>query len=212
MGWAGVFFPLNLRAQLSTIVFIDGQNLYHTAKECWSGLADQSGSNPYYYPSYDVELLSEFLVKRVPNRVHKQIRLYTGVTRQDLGDKELFWNTFWSNKIAYLKSRGIYVYKGKINSGKQEKGTDVNLAIDLIELTYDQQYDAAIIISKDWDFGGAVKMAKKIASNQNRFIHLESAFPCSEYSKAKERGVPGTNWVKISKSEYDSCFDTRDYR
>jgi len=129
-----------------------------------------------------------------------------------LGPKELFWHTFWSNKIAYLKSRGIYVYKGKINSGKQEKGTDVNLAIDLVELTYDREYDAAIIISKDWDFGGAVKMAKKIARNQTRFVHLESAFPCSEHSRAKERGVPGTDWVKISKNEYDSCFDIRDYR
>lgn len=216
MGWAGVFLKSwyslsTAHPQLSTIVFIDGQNLFHTAKECWSKLSSNT-PNPYLYPSYDVEKLARFLVSLSPDRQLKQIRLYTGVPKPDIGPKEKFWHAFWSNKIAYLKSHGVYVYKGKINSGKQEKGVDVNLAIDLIELTYDQKYDVAIIASQDWDFGGAASMAKKIAKNQGRYIHLESAFPYSSTHSSFDRGIPGTKWIKISKDDYDSCFDPNDYR
>ena len=144
---------------LETIVFFDGQNLYHLAKQCWVHLSTDS-NNPYSYPSYDVERLADFLVNGVSERVLKQIRFYTGVPDPTLGNKEKFWHGFWSNKLTYLKSRGVYVYRGRINLGKQEKGVDVNLAIDLIELTYDKQFEVAIIISQDQDFGGAVKIGR----------------------------------------------------
>jgi len=180
-------------------------------KNCWLHLIDSS-NNRYSYPSYDVEQISEFLVDRTPGRELKQIRFYTGIPQPNLGTKERFWHGFWSNKIAYMKTRGVYVYKGKINSGGQEKGVDVNLAIDLIELTYDCQYDVAIILSQDWDFGGAIRMAKKIAKNQGRSLHFESAFPYNPEVSVYDRGVPGTDWIKLSKENYDSCFDPKDYR
>jgi len=207
----GVFLSNRVKAQ-ETIVFLDGQNIYHLLKEAWSFLHTESTANPYSYPSFDVEKLSKLLVNRIPGRNLKEIRFYTGVPEPWRGDKERFWHKFWSNKIASLRSKGIFVYRGKVNQGGQEKGVDVNISIDLVELTYDKKYDVAIIVSQDWDFGGAIKMAKKIANNQKRTIEVESAFPYNSTTSRSDRGIPGTTWVKILKADYDTCIDPHDYR
>jgi hypothetical protein len=108
---------------------------------------------------------------------------------------EFFWHSFWTSKLRYLKSRGVKIYKGRINYG-QEKGVDVSLAIDLVRLTYEKQYEVAIIVSQDWDFGPAIRLAKDISKNQGRHLVFESCFPFGTGSKSK-RGIPGTIWVPI---------------
>lgn len=190
---------------MKTIVFFDGQNVYHLAKDLWSPRPYVSGS-PYGYPSYDVEKLADCLVKLDAKRVLSEIRFYTGVPDPNI---DHFWSGFWNNKLRYIRSRGHHVFRGRVNPGGQEKGVDVSLAIDLIWLTYQQKYDAAIIVSQDADFGPAVALAKQIAKDQQRSLQFFSAFPCAN---ATERGVPGTNWVYIDKEMYDSCFDSIDYR
>jgi uncharacterized LabA/DUF88 family protein len=202
---AGVFLGGDLR----TIVFFDGQNLYHGAKDAWRQ-QPAVDSSTYSYPSYDVEKFAQFLVDRVAGRVLTQIRFYTGVPNPTLGDTEKFWHSFWTSKLRYLKNRGIEVYKGRINHG-QEKGVDVSLAIDLIQLTHEKQYEVAIIVSQDWDFGPAVRLAKIVAKDQGRQLVFESCFPLGPGSKSS-RGVPGTDWIPINQATYDNCYDPRDYR
>lgn len=191
--------------ELSTIVFFDGQNLYHGTREAW---ATKPHGSPYGYPSYDVEKLANAFLSKGPRRTLSQIRFYTGVPTPN---QNRFWHGFWSNKLRYLGSQGIYCYRGRINPGGQEKGVDVSIAIDLIRFTYEQAYDVAIIVSSDGDFGPAVKLAKQIAGDQGRLLVFESAFPY-QAGRYERRGVPGTNWIHIDKNLYDSCFDQIDYR
>lgn len=120
-------------------MLFDGQNLYHGVRNAWAPKPHTSGS-PYGYPSYDVEKLALALVARVPERTLTQIRFYTN-PRQ--GAEAAFWHRFWNNKLRYLAARGVYVYRGRVNPGGQEKGVDVSLAIDLIHLTHEQRYDVA---------------------------------------------------------------------
>lgn len=80
-----------------------------------------------------------------------------------------------------------------------------------MRLTYEQAYEFAIIVSQDWDFGPAVKLAKEIARGQGRMLTFESAFPYGE-ARRSSRGVPGTQWVHIEKDLYDACHDPADYR
>jgi uncharacterized LabA/DUF88 family protein len=193
---------------LSTIVFIDGQNLYHLAKNLWGrpGL-----SSPYTWPSYDVEKVAQGLVSRVQSRVLTETRFYTGVPRPDGTPTDRFWHAFWTNKLRHLRSLGVIVYAGRVNASGQEKGVDVSLAIDLVRLTYEQRYDVAIIVSQDWDFGPAVKLAREISQTQGRSVEFESCFPY-EPSNSSNRGIPGTTWVHIDKAFYDSWYDPREYR
>ena len=88
---------------------------------------------------------------------------------------------------------------------------DVSLALDLVRATYERQYEAAIIVSQDWDFGPAVRLAKEIALAQRRRLVFESCFPLGAGSHSR-RGVPGTTWIPIGQATYDSCHVLRDYR
>ncbi|MQY80699.1 MAG: NYN domain-containing protein [Dehalococcoidia bacterium] len=192
---------------LNTIVFFDGQHLYRSAKDAWRPLPAVGPSN-YSWPSYDVEKLADTLVSRDSQRILKQIRFYTGVPDNNSNPP---WHGFWTNKLRYLKSRGVETYRGYINPAGHEKGVDVRIAIDLVQLTYEQEYDVAMIISQDWDFGPAVRLCKEIARDQGRQLIFESCFPVGP-GRTSTRGIPGTNWVQIDQATYDACFDPRDYR
>src|SRR5439155_21393617 len=96
---------------MRTIVFFDGQNLYHLAKDCWAPVPHISGS-PYGYPSYDVAKLAKTLVEREKGRALSQIRFYTGVPHPS---DDARWHGFWNNKLRFLSSQGIHVYRGRIN-------------------------------------------------------------------------------------------------
>ena len=192
---------------MDTIVFVDGQNLHHLAKEAW--LANPTDTkSPYAWPSYDVEKLAHALAAGTPGRSLSQIRFYTGVPNES---RNAFWYHFWSNKLRHLRRKGVYTYRGRISSGSQEKGVDVSLAIDLVQATHEQRYDTAIIVSQDSDFGPAVSLSKQIAAAQGRQLTFESAFPVGPGSKYR-RGIPGTTWVHIDQATYDACFDHRNYR
>ena len=195
---------------MRTLVLMDGQNLYHLARQSWGG----SSGSPYNWPSYDVEKLAQALVDRIHGRILSEIRFYTGVPHPDAGHEARHWYGFWSNKLNFLRSRGVYVYQGRINPAGREKGVDTSLALDMIQATYEQRYEVAIIVSQDHDFGPAVQMARDIGRNQNRFLVYESAFPFAPERSGRQsrRGIPGTTWVRIDKDTYDSCLDLTDYR
>ncbi len=192
---------------MRTIVFIDGQNLYHLAKRAWGSV----GRSVYSWPSYDVKKLSNALVNEKDGRTLVEIRFYTGVPDPRVGPNQEFWHGFWSNKIRHLRRQGIHVYRGRVNVGGQEKGVDVSLAIDLIRATYEYQYEAAIIVSQGSDFGPAIRLAKQIAKGQSRMLAFESRYPVGPGRRSR-RGVPGTTWRPIDKDTYDACQDPRDYR
>ena len=194
---------------MRTIVFIDGQNLYHRAKAAWFDTVSVA-PNPYSWPSYHVGKLAAALVSLKPGRVLSETRFYTGVPNPAVGPDEARWHGFWANKFRYLRNGGIYTYRGRVNSGGQEKGVDVSLALDLVRATYEQRYEVAIIVSQDSDFGPAVKLAREIARSQNRALLFESAFPFNPGMNS--RGVPGTTIIRIDQALYDACFDSGDYR
>ena len=191
---------------MRTLVLFDGQHLFHSAKNAWGP------DSPYTWASYDVEKLAQQLVSGKADRTLGQIRFYTGVY-SDIQNYQMHW--FWTNKLNHLETQGVYVYRGRVRAGvgeaKQEKGVDVSLAIDLVQATHEQQYEAAIIVSQDSDFGPAVRLAKLIAKGQGRQLTFESAFPVGPGTKYK-RAVPGTDRLVIDKATYDACRDWNEYR
>ena len=49
----------------------------------------------------------------------------------------------------------MYVHRSRVNPGGQEKGVDGSLALDLVRSTHDRQFEVAVIVSQDWDFGAS---------------------------------------------------------
>jgi uncharacterized LabA/DUF88 family protein len=91
----------------------------------------------------------------------------------------------------------------------EEKGIDVRLALDVIRLAREAQYDVALIFSQDQDLSEVVQEVLELAKVQGRGIALASAFPLGA---SNQRGISKTDWVRFDKATYDACIDPRDYR
>ncbi len=93
----------------------------------------------------------------------------------------------------------------------EEKGIDVRIAIDVIRLAHSREYDVAVIFSQDQDLSEVADEVRVIAKEQNRWIKVASAFPVSPVV-TRARGINKTDWIRIDRTTYDTCIDSRDYR
>jgi uncharacterized LabA/DUF88 family protein len=201
--------PINKRY----FVFIDGQNLFHHAKEAFG----------YQFPNFDPYKLSERVCSN-KNWMVSRIHFYTGVP--SIMDKP-FWNHLWAAKMAVMGTRGIHTFSRPLRYRNQtvtladgtltvvpvgqEKGIDVRIALDVVRFAFDGLYDVALIFSQDQDLSEAVEDVKKISMLRDRWIQVASAFPVSP-TIIKPRGINGTEWIRIDRGLYDACMDPNDYR
>jgi uncharacterized LabA/DUF88 family protein len=196
-----------------TIAFVDGQNLFHNARNAFG----------YSFPNYDVQKLAR-AVCAARGWTLERVQFYTGVPSS--GDNG-FWHSFWSNKLAMMGRRGVAVYsRPLVYRNKtievpgfgpyrflagEEKGIDVRLALDALDAAHQGQLDVALIFSQDQDLSELASLIRQVARSQDRWIKIASAFPdCTGASN--RRGINGTDWCPIDRATYDACIDLRDYR
>jgi uncharacterized LabA/DUF88 family protein len=196
-----------------TVAFIDGQNLFHAARQAFG----------YTYPNYDVAALAQTLCG-AQGWWLKQVRFYTGIPdRKD----DAFWNHFWTAKAGVMGRQGVYVYSRSLRyrtknirlpDGSthsvltgEEKGIDVRIALDIVLMAYRGEYDIALILSQDQDLSEVAREIRAISRAEHRWIKAASAFPCGEGTKDR-RGIDRTDWIRIDRAMYDHCLDRRDYR
>ena len=198
---------------MRAVVFVDGQNLFHAAREAYG----------YTYPNYDGSVWAEELCAGQGWEL-RHVRFYTGIP--DAGDNAR-WHLFWTRKLAAMGRRGVVVYSRPLryrnrtvtlSDGKQhsiltgeEKGIDVRIALDVIRLAHRREYDVALVMSQDQDLSEVAEEIRRIAREQRRWIKIASAFPHSPTSR-NPRGINKTDWIRIDRSVYDRCLDQRDYR
>jgi uncharacterized LabA/DUF88 family protein len=196
-----------------TVAFIDGQNLFHAAREAFG----------YTYPNYDVPALASAVCARQGWQLD-QVRFYTGIP--DPTD-ETFWNHFWLHKLAMLGRQGAVVYsrplryrnrRVRLPDGTEhtylageEKGIDVRIALDIVRMAHRHDYDVALVFSQDQDLSEVAEEVRTIAREQDRWLKIACAYPVSPTSRNR-RGINKTDWIAIDRVTYDSCFDPRDYR
>ena len=195
------------------VVFIDGQNLFHSAKEAFG----------YAFPNYDVTKLASKICLEKGWQL-EQVRFYTGVP--DATDNP-FWSHFWTAKLAQMGREQVHVFNRPLRYRNQtvelpdgtaqtvlvgqEKGIDVRLALDVISLGWQNDFDVALIFSQDQDLSEVADEIRQISKMNGRWLRIASAYPFSPASRNK-RGINGTDWIKLDRATYDSCVDTRDYR
>jgi uncharacterized LabA/DUF88 family protein len=201
--------PVTKRA----VVFFDGQNLFHGAREAFG----------YTYPNYCPLSLASHVCNGHGWSL-QSIRFYTGIPDPD---HDVFWHQFWTSKLGTLGHRGIIVYSRplryrnqemKLPDGTvwsalvaQEKGIDVRIALDVIRMARQDEFDVGVVFSQDQDFSELSDEIRSLTREQQRWIKLASAFPTSPTSRNR-RGINGTDWIKIDRATYDSCIDHKDYR
>ena len=178
------------------VAFIDAQNLFHAAKEAFG----------YRHPNFDPLKLAGRVCEG-----HKwalaETRLYTGVPAAADNPP---WNHFWTAKLAQMGREGVVTYSRalryrnqtvRLPDGReqtilvgQEKGIDIRVALDVVRLAHQRVYDVALVFRE-----------------QERWIKIASAFPSSPTSR-NLRGINGTDWIRVDRTTYESCIDSRDYR
>lgn len=203
---------MKLPDPIRAIAFFDGQNLFHCAKKAFG----------YTFPNFDPKALAEVVCASKGWKC-EGVRFYTGVP--DPGDNA-FWNHFWVAKGAQMGRDGVYVYTRslryrnktvKLPDGSDysfldgdEKGIDVRIALDIIRLAHEDQYDVALVFCRDQDLSEVAEDLRVISQTAKRWIKMASAYP---YSPAhKVRGIDKTDWVQLDRVTYDKCLDARDYR
>jgi uncharacterized LabA/DUF88 family protein len=195
------------------VVFVDGQNLFHAAREAFG----------YIYPNYDVLVLARN-ISEARGWTLAQARFYTGIP--DPSDNA-FWNAFWSAKLAVMGRQGVRVFSRTLRYRNktvrlpdgtthtfltgEEKGIDVRIALDVIRLAHRREYDVAVVLSQDQDLLEVAEEIRAIAREQDRWIKVACAFPSSPTSRNR-RGIEKTDWIKIDRATYAACLDRRDYR
>lgn len=80
-----------------------------------------------------------------------------------------------------------------------DKGTDVNIAVEMLKHAYNKTYDLAVLISRDADFVGVVKIIKNMGCNIE-LVLFESA-----KGNAQELSAHVDNVTLITASEYSKC-------
>jgi uncharacterized LabA/DUF88 family protein len=201
--------PPNKRA----IAFFDGQNLYRHAKAAFG----------HSHPNYDPLKLFQAICAQKGWKC-QAVRFYTGVP----GSKgNPMWHGYWTNRLLQMRRSGISVTtrelryhevqvpqldgSTKSETVAHEKGVDVRLALDIVRLARQKQFDVGVVFSQDQDLAEVVSEVKEIAREQGRWIKIASAFPSGAHATAG-RGIEGADWIRMEQEFYDSNLDPRDYR
>jgi uncharacterized LabA/DUF88 family protein len=186
------------------VAFVDGQNLFHCAKEAFG----------YNAPNFDVKKLATEVCASLGWKL-TQVRFYTGVPPKD---RSPVWHDYWAKKTTRMSRVGVHVFTkplrytaelledGTYKYIPREKGIDVRIAIDVLSMAIEKQFDAALIFSQDQDLSEVAVEMRKIARKQDRWIKVASAYPVSSQTE-NTRGINGTDWIKLNKETYDKCLD-----
>lgn len=196
-----------------THAYIDGQNLFHAAKEAFG----------YSYPNYDIKALATKICD-AKGWLLKDIHFYTGIPDET---DNAFWSHFWTVKLAVMGKQGIKVFSRPLRYRNQtvtlpdgtahtflvgqEKGVDIRIALDIVRAIRLNECDVAVVFSQDQDLSEVADEVRTIAREHGRWVKIASAFPFSP-TTINKRGVNGTDWICIDRTIYDACLDPHDYR
>lgn len=191
-------------------VFFDWQNAYHCAREAFFAPADPSRLGNFW-PKAMAELLVDKGPATRPRRTLSFIGVYVGAPDPRLDPKGARAQSrriaAWireAGELITVRSRGLRYLPGR---PPDEKGVDVQLAIDAMLMAARDQYDVAIIVSADTDLLPVVEGLVALKDAQGK--------PNVEVVgwKGLQRGlvVPGVPMLWIGDRDFRAVADDTDY-
>jgi len=151
---------------LRTIIYIDGFNFYYRAvkktKYKWLDFKSLflkllSSKNQIIQIKYFTALVSG---KQNPNKPVKQ-QTYIRALQSFIPEIKVYYGHFLSHEV-YLPTAEQSNKNKKVKVIKtEEKGSDVNLAVHLLNDAWLNKYDCAIIVSNDSDLAEAMNLVRK---------------------------------------------------
>jgi uncharacterized LabA/DUF88 family protein len=146
------------QSEQDVILFIDYQNTYQCARQTFFSKSDH-----YTKGQYDPIAMGQLICsKALPKfkRNLKEVRIYTG---QPDGRKDPIGYGASQKQFAHWRKKGITVLSRPLryspaypDEKPEEKGIDVKLAVDFIDLALDGAVDVGVIASTDTDLIPAI--------------------------------------------------------
>ncbi len=135
------------------MIFIDGSNFYHNLKQ------------GFQKTQIDFSKLINKLAE--PNRELVRTYYYNAPVDRNVNEEEYKKQQKFFEAIKKIDSFEVKLgrLQSKQDGSKVEKGTDVNIAVDMLTKGYKDQYDVAILISGDADLVQVVQEIKDLAKH-----------------------------------------------
>ena len=170
------------------MVFIDGSNLYHSLKK-------QFGRTDLDIGKFANKLLDKRKLTRI---YYYNARVGLKEEPERYKQQNAFFNSV--NSIPYTELRlGRLVYTNWPSVPPYEKGTDVQLAVDMIIHSFKANYDVAILVAGDNDFVSALQAVKDNGK------HIEVALFGKEGTSRQLRAV-ADRVLDINKRLLKGCW------
>lgn len=192
------------------IVFlIDGFNLYHSIKKF---IKENRKTNKYKWLDYK-KLCSLFLKSQ--SEEIGEVILYTAYA---------YWrkNNAAERHKVFIKAQqynGVKVIFGKFKEKDrmcpackdmikqhEEKETDVNIALDIIDYALKEEYDGIYIISGDSDLKPAIQRAKKYIANAGKDKYIKIIFPYKQHTNELKNILGNNNHMSIKGKHLESSL------
>lgn len=152
---------------MRTFIYVDGFNLYYRALKgtrCkWLDL--RALFVRVLQPQHDILAIKYFtaLVSETPHDPHKPIRqkTYLRALEHHTPEIELYYGHFLSHRVKAplaepnVNQRFVDIIK------TEEKGSDVNIAVHLLNDAWLDRYDCAVVVSNDSDLAEAMRLVKR---------------------------------------------------
>jgi len=185
-----------INSKEKVIVFIDGSNHYHIIKKMFN--------NPNCLSEFNFEAFIKLLIN---GRNLVRVYYYTAPLDKNYFDsknKKEGIETYAKQQQFFEKLRKIPCFNLILCRMQKEnlngrvhytvKEDDINLAVDMVKLAYNNAYDTAILVSSDGDFVPAIKAVKEIGKKvenigfENKFSwHLKHE--CDKYLQLNKKEV-----------------------
>jgi uncharacterized LabA/DUF88 family protein len=196
------------------VVFLDAQNLYNDARRAFCQRIDRAT-----HGQIDPMRLGRLLCSKQPvgddgPRQLKEVRIYRG--RPDSTKEPRTYGAHMRQCAAWEKS-GVTVIHRPLryprtwpNDPPEEKGIDVQIAIDMVTMASNADLDVAILASTDTDLRPALEAFFLLPFAQPKIVEV-SAWKSPVFNKALR--IPGHHlWCHfIEVGEYRAVRDSRDY-
>ena len=150
---------------MKTYVYVDAFNLYFgCVKNTPYKWLDLSKLCAILLPQHQIERIKYFTayVKALPNNPDAPRRQQTYIRAlQTLSHLEIVYGHFLSHNVRMPLAHPIVGQPRTVEVLKtEEKGSDVNLAVQLLHDAYQNRYESAVVISGDSDLLSAVQIVK----------------------------------------------------
>ena len=170
------------------VIFIDGSNFYH-------GMKNNLGKKK----NVDFERFCNLLAN---SRKLVRTYYYNAPVRKEDGEEQ-----YKAQQRFFQKLNNIPYFTVKLgrlekrpNSKVEEKGVDVKIAVDMLQLAYSNVYETAILVSGDGDFAYVLEAVKDLGK------HVEVAYFWSEISHPYHLRKTSDKFITLTEDYLKDCM------